>query len=305
MVLNERSEKNPLFGFDCSIDYDRLHYLLDLNLSYFLNNVGGSLPLSVSHEASAAFITWISVFIPESVTTAFRNKLRQAVLEYQKLPRFKSNWWWRILDLHAALFAIDGDTSWISWHILNINHHNSTLRQYVLCTALLIADRINFYDADLQNSVKDNVVFGHYYADMSLLLLAFTKGDIDDKRRLFMDLRVLCKDTISNDCAKLLDDLLNGDLVKNPFNEQSLWTQKIVCLKLLSEKPRPNIQLPFINSLPVENPLPALSDNEEQSFFPGLEPSTTTFNLQDIWDRMDAHPLMQSYVSWPKIKSDK
>jgi hypothetical protein len=292
--------------------------LLEGELRAFMQNFGKG-DLSEREHLHSLFISWVSVFIPEAVPPVFRQELKQFVNSIRLRQDFLYNSWWRVLPLNVALFSLEGDYMWLDMHRLNIDHHKSSLRLMLLESLALVSDQLDLHDGELQVRIAHNLKVVHGHCDWCVLLLLTAQGSPQAKKDL---LKVWIQDYgkhLNRGEKVVLEQLLKGEPVSNPFLSQFLWIQQYVCLRMAEARPENPAQMPLFH-LNNTNIKPEVKCGEEIANLEYLYGANTDAETQPgsnhwpaprantgsngdelplglrLWHRQQSHPLMKVYI---------
>lgn len=257
------------------LDMNRVHALLVSELAAFRQEFDSE--FSERQEQRGSLILWFAAFLPEAFAPAFIEILRDAVFVRRSHPGYRGHNWYRVLKLEVALFALTGDYQYLETAIPNINHGKSSVRDLVLLSLAMIADRLEASNYALQIRIASNLEAQNMYSDEAVVLFAVTKGSSEEKLKVLREWLAKYGDQT---VGGVLTELAKGreDLVPNPFQDEFLWILEYICVRLL-ERPEPERK--------AEPPIQTCFPFEGES-----RPLTET-----LLARMKAHPLMQSHLT--------
>ena len=164
-----------------SINRERLARVVKSEFELWVENFGKR-PMPGAQERRGLFVQWFSVFAPESFEPALVDDLRSIAHEMRHHPEYRDDKWFEMLPIEVALYAHTGDPYWIKIAQLNLNHHNSSLREFVLESLLLVVDRIRFDDTECLARVTSNLEGWHFSAIDSVYFLLMTQGEVKTKK---------------------------------------------------------------------------------------------------------------------------
>ena len=95
---------------------------------------------------------------------------------------FRRSKWYELLPIEVVLYALSSDSSWINIARANLNHHNSSLRNFVLKSLLLVVEKLRFDDPYMLGPVSDNLEWGHMGAEDTALFLSMAQGEPEMNR---------------------------------------------------------------------------------------------------------------------------
>lgn len=256
------------------LDMNRVHALLESELAAFRQEFDNE--FSERQEQRGSLILWFASFLPETFAPTFIEVLRDAVSVWRYHPDYRHNWY-KAMKLEVALFALTGDYRYLETLIPNIDHGKSSLRDLVLLSLAMIADRLDASNYALQIRIACNLEAQNMYSDQAVVLFAVTKGRSEEKLTVLREWLAKYEDQTVGD---VLTELAKGrgGLVPNPFLDEFLRILQYVCVRLL-ERPEPERK----TEPPIQTCLP-------------FEGETRPFT-ETLLARMKAHPLMQSHIA--------
>jgi hypothetical protein len=170
---------------------------------------------SIAQQLRTFAIEWLATLLPWRISAQTAALIEGTSEALRGREDFDRSGWHRVLPLDVGLFAITGGESYLYEATLNIDHHNSTLRKAVLDSLALVADQLEFENEELRSRVESNLSKHHLCAELGVLIVAASRGGIDQKRALFSDWL-----PIGNAFAKeTLESLVAGTPVANPFSD--------------------------------------------------------------------------------------
>ena len=247
-----------------SINRERLAKILRSEFERWVHNFGKR-PMPEAQERRGLFIQWFSVFAPECFEPSLIEDIRSFAYETRQHHDFNLDKWYKALPIENSLFALGSDPYWVRTSRWNLNHHNSSLRSFVLESLLLVADKIQFDDAEWIASVTSNLEGRHMGAMDSVYFLCMVQGKAKAKKRQIRRWRD--QGNISLSDRKKLDAFLTKGYARNPFLYQTTRHACYILLRLASR------EAPHVRQLE----LPIIS-------------------AQTIWQRMNDHPVFQPYI---------
>jgi hypothetical protein len=183
---------------------------------------------SVPQQLRTFAIEWLAVFVPARLSPVTAALIEGTVEAIRSREDYRWSGWHRALPLDVALFALTGESDWLDVARANVDHHNASLRQAVLDSLCLVADRLEFLDEQLRERVESNLRAHHLGAELGVLLLAATRGPLDQKRGLFSAWR-----GIDNAFAReTLGGLVSGAPVRNELSEHIAWVSKYTLTRI-------------------------------------------------------------------------
>jgi hypothetical protein len=183
------------------------------------------------------------------------------------------------LPIEAALYVLTGEESWLDTIRLNLDHHKMSLREVVTESLALVANRLVF-DAEMLKRIAHNLEVLHFFREWPVILFATSKGDPDSKRQQVR--KWLDSYDLKGDERDVLQKLVQGHLVVNPFLNRLLRTQQFLTLRLagsITAPAEPPTQLPLLP--PDQGELDLCDDPLDASV---------------VWKRLSEHPLTASMI---------
>jgi hypothetical protein len=230
-------------------------------------------PIEEFQDLRAFLIVWVSRFIPEAIPPETTYQITARLEQIKEHDEYRSIGWYRALPLEIAAFFLTSDDYWLSIAKANLSHHKSSMRTFVEQCLAWVADRISLCDDKLRESVRENLRVGHH-STSSVLLLAATNGQANEKRTLFRewldDEQVL--DSFGRETMERLVDTTSW--VENPFLRHFLWVHQYVTTRLLCPQ----------------------QSRSKQRWLPGLDSSASDFQ-NILWSRIQSHPLCRELVT--------
>lgn len=264
------NRNNTLFS-TFEIDYSRVENLLYEELNLFVAGYDIQ-PIPAVQEMRAFFIAWMAVFFSEVISENFVEILTKRITNYRSDPDFETRGWMRLLPLDVALYAITGNINWLRLCIANIDHHTYSLRGIVLESLSLVANKLSFYDTELQIRTENNIRNQHHLCDWGVILLLATNGSREEKIRL---LKKWHKEFGEKSWAyHVIDNILNGKSVPNTYfsglmQEIQLYiTQRLICKPTNIRKGSQQLHIEYYDSV-----------NSDESG----ENSDQDLNIQNEW----------------------
>jgi hypothetical protein len=268
------------------LDRDRVESVLWSVWQEYLRDFESS-PVREIQELRAFSILWAILFIPEAISPCFRRSLTSTVQQYRERTDYKSFCWYRMGPIEAALYALTGVDSWLSTLRANLDHHKSDLREITIESFALLADRLEF-DAETLVHIQGNFESRQFFYDWPVILFAVSKASAQNKRQKIEQWLERYK---MND-QTLLEKLVRGEWVENPFLERVLRTQRYLTLRMACLSVVPE-QL----NLYEEWDRIGLGTNDENSEQLRLFADKSGDLGKVVWDRLRTHPLTE-----PRIK---
>ena len=244
-----------------SINRERLARVLRTEFELWVANFG-KIPMPEAQERRGLFVQWFSVFAPECFEPSLVEDIRSFSYNMRQDPEFYHDKWYEVLPIEVALYARTSNPFWIQTAQLNLNHHNSSLRSFVLESLLLVADKIHFKDAEWISRVTSNLESRHIGAMDSVLFLCLAQGDAQTKKEHIRKWRD--QEKLSTGDREELDAFLTDGYARNPFLYQATRNACYILLRLASR------ETPHFHQLE----------------FPMIPAET-------IWRRMNDHPMFQ------------
>lgn len=271
-------DQNAITDPDYEIDSARLERLLIAELHEFQRNFEVR-PISEEQELRGVFIAWLAAFVPEVISKVSANELENVASGFRSRGDYRTSGWYRSLPLEIALFALTDDYWWLKLGVWNIDHGTSSLRELVVYSLALVADRLDFHDSELHKRIAYNLEVQHFYCDECIIILAVANGSTEAKRALFKDWHARFGEAPFG--GDVLSKLMKGDLVPNPFLAHFLRVAQYVCLRLAEKRSETPDQI--ITAAPaVQGRLPI--DEPEEPLG------------RRMWRRMISHPLSASHI---------
>lgn len=114
-------------------------------------------PVPRRQELRAGSIAWVAAFLPEACTQDFRETLEQFLHAASELEDYSYRGWYCVPALAAAVYVLSGRLSALTSTIVNVDHHNSSLRTYVIESLAFAAPRLTFDNDELRTRVESNL----------------------------------------------------------------------------------------------------------------------------------------------------
>ena len=244
-----------------SINRERLARVLRSEFELWVENFRIR-PMPGAQERRGLFVQWFSVFAPECFEPSLVDDIRGFANDTRRHAKYSVDKWYQALPIEVALYADTSNPYWIQTAQLNLNHHNSSLRSFVLESLLLVADKIRFDDAEWISRVTSSLEGRHMGAMDSVLFLCMAQGDAKAKKKQIRRWRD--QGAISLSDRNELDAFLTDGYARNPFLYQTTRNACYILLRLASR------QTPHFHQLE----------------FPMIPAET-------IWRRMNDHPMFQ------------
>lgn len=262
-------EKNQ---FACNpLDLNRFRRLLEEEFNRFRHDFEIR-PITEAQDLRALLIAWVAVFLPEAVTDDLINKVKDFLTNIRERKDFLYEGWYSVIDLDIALFAATNQSSWLYNHRYNFDHHNSTIREFLTRSLALVADRISFDDEELLNRTARNLSYRHSYSEYCLIILAVSKGDVNNKVKQFT--QWISNNALNEKIRYLLKQLSMGDFVTNSLLWHFLWVQQYITLRIACYPYVPSKQLllpgteQYIHAAPIKkNKIPT---EEQKTYLPWI-----------------------------------
>jgi hypothetical protein len=236
-------------------------------------------PITEVQDLRAFSILWVSAFMPEVVSVRFRKTLAKEVGLNRERPDFWGFCGSRTLILEAALYALTGEESWLETIRVNLDHHKRSHREIVTESLALVANRLAF-DAEMLGRIAHNLKVAHGFCEWPVILFAISRGDPFSKRQQMQGWLNSCD--VRGDEHEVLEKLIRGHWVANPFLHRLLRTQQFLTLRLMTALPAsdPPIQLSLLT--PDQGELGLCDGSADIS--------------ADVWKRISEHPLTASMI---------
>jgi hypothetical protein len=241
-------------------------------------------PVCEVQDLRAFAILWVATFMPELVSARLRSTLARDVGRYRDRPDYRTVCWFRTLPLEAALYALTGKDSWLDTIRFNLDHHKLSLREIVTESLALVADWLVF-DAEMRKRIAHNLEVSHGMCEWPVILFATSRGDPASKRLQIQEW--LDSYEVKGDEGEVLEKLVRGHWVTNPFLHRLLRTQQFLTIHLAGPQPAP--------PGPPDEPAVQLSllspDQGELDLYDG-PPEISA----EVWRRVTEHPLTSSLI---------
>ena len=278
------------------INQERLTRILKSEFELWIHNFDQR-PIPEAQDLRAFFIQWFAVFAPECFEQSLVKEISVFACETKQHVDFMRSKWYELLPIEIALYAFSSDLSWINIVRANLNHHNSTLRMFVLKTLLLVVEKLHFEDPYLLAPVTDNLETWHMGSGDTVLFLSMAQGDSETKHIQIK--RWLDQVNMSPQDREKLQALSNGEFVPNPFLHHVTQFTCYILLRLASQETP--LQPSLFPEIP-EKQIPTISDELQLKL-----PIVTTENPSDlgsiIWQRMNDHPIFQPFIRLEQVKT--
>ena len=246
------------------INQDRLSRIIKSEFELWVNSFGKG-TVTAAQELRAFFVQWVAVFAPECFDHSLVEKISTFVSRAKRHADFRSKTWYELLPIEIALYALSSDPYWVRTAQLNLNHHNSTLRDMVQESLLLVVDRIRFDDAEWLARVTDNLASWHGGSVDTVLFLCMAQGDSETKKTQIT--RWLDQGNMSPQDREKLEAFSSHWFARNPFLYKTTRSACYILLRLASREVPHERQL----ELPI-------------------------ISVETIWRRMTNHPIFQPFV---------
>ncbi len=273
-----------------SIDKEKISNLLELEFENWTHNFGQR-PIPEGQDFRAFFVQWFSVFVPECFEQPLVKKILNFANKKRQEPDFYSSKWHELLPIETALYAISSDPLWIKTATINLNHHKSGIRFFVLKSLLLVVDKLSFADTNLLNSVVNNLENWHFGSKDTALFLSMTQGDLQTKQTQFQQW-LDCLNLFSGD-RECLEMLCSGEIIPNPFLYDVMQIACYVLSRLASKDT--SLQLPLFTDEFVEN---SLTDPDEIQMRSPIEQSDLG---SIVWKRMTDHSIFKQFIMLEQV----
>ena len=153
----------------------------------------------------------------------------------------------------------------------------------------------------MKRRIAHNLEAWHLYSDWSLILIAATRGDVQNKKDQFQQWLSEYEHNESN--RRALERLIKGEYLTNPFLSHLLWVQQYITLRLACSPAPAFAQLPLPGmeyNPPKKTEKKTVKEKPEQK---ALFPADSVDSLSDLlWKRVKNHPLMDSHIEIEGIK---
>lgn len=272
------------------IDQGRLARVLRSEFEFWVHYFGKR-PVTRAQELRAFFVQWFAAFAPECFEHPFVKEISTFATEMRQQENYNARYWYEALPIENALYALTLDDFWISTSRVNLNHHNSSLRMFVLESLLLVVDKLRFDAPHFLACVTDNLKSWHVDSDESVLFLTMVQGSPKAKKSQIKQWLDEVKMS-PHDRDKLLA-LSNGEFISNPFLHYVTKFACYVLLRLASEETRLQ-QLTLFPEFPDKKITTDV--DERQLNLPNVPVDTEPDPGTVIWERMNGHPVFQSYI---------
>ena len=120
-----------------SINRERLARVLRSEFELWVTNFG-KISMPEAQERRGLFVQWFSIFAPECFEPSLVEDIQSFAHDTRRHPKYSVDKWFEVLPIEVALYAHTGDTYWIKIAQSNLNHHNSSLREFVLSRYCLL-----------------------------------------------------------------------------------------------------------------------------------------------------------------------
>jgi len=237
-------------------------------------------PIGELQDLRAFSILWISTFIPEVVSVRLRTTLAREVGRYRERPDYSIFCWIRTLPIEAALYVLTGKVTWLDTIRFNLDHHKLSLREIVTESLALVANRLVF-DAEMLRRIAHNLEVAHGFCEWPVILFATSRGVPTSKRQQIQNWLESCD--VRGDDREVLEKLVRGHWVTNPFLYRLLRIQQFLTLRLAGPIPAPTEPPSQLSLLPP--------DQGELDLYDG-SPDISA----EVWKRLSEHPLTSSLI---------
>ena len=262
--------RHSIAGHQVSVD--GLDKLFNAELLAFQSNFEVR-PVPIEQDLRAGAIAWIAAFAPEAISSKRREQLREILTAMRERPDFNNFGWYRIPYLDVAEFLLFGDFSSLSTLIVNLNHHNSSLRNALHAPFALVAPKLSLddYDGELAKRIESCLEMALMYNDCLMCIFCGLKNTHERKMELLKEWRKRIR--LAPQDIEMLDSMISKSYITNPFLAGELFQnlQYLFCRLLDPE---------IINS----------HHGEQPKLFNELSSDT-------LWKRMAEHPLLQPLIS--------
>ena len=281
------------------INKEKLCKVIRSEFELWVNNFG-TRPVTEAQELRAFFVQWFAVFAPECFERPLIKEISAFAYETRQHDKFNSRLWYELLPIEVALYALSLDSSWIDVARANLNHHNSSLRRFVLESLLLIVDKLNFDDPYLLDPITDNLRRGHIGSEETVLFLTMVEGNSDMKHSQIK--HWLDKEEMSSHHREKLQAYAKGEFIENPFLHHVIQFACYVSLRLASQE--------TILQLHLFPEIPKISEKQISTAAPDLQLTLPNIPVEEepdlgtvIWQRMNDHPVFQPFIRFEKTQS--
>jgi hypothetical protein len=249
--------------------------------------------MSEVQDLRAFTILWVATFMPEVVSVRLRLTLAREVLRYRDRPDYWSFCGMRTLPIEAALYSLTGAESWLDTIRFNLGHHKQSHRLIVTESLALVANQLAF-DAEMLGQIDHNLEAAHSFSEWPVILFATSIGEPFWKRQQIQ--RWLDSHDVSGCDREVLEKLVRGEWIRNPFLNRLLRIQQFLTLRLacLLATSEPPAQLSLLSPDQEEPPVRTVSlgraDDQLELFDGSMDIST------GVWKRLSEHPLTSSLI---------
>lgn len=238
---------------------------------------------SPRQDMRAALLAWFMVFAPELFPKALAYEIAKYIESAVDLPDYRSFGWHNTLHLRSGLFSLSGNRNWIDHSLRNLGHEASSLRVHVAASLAPVAPLLAADDEILLHQIAFNYTSHHFFNHFALLLFAAAAGDPAQKQR---QLRLWRKAFDPEaDSYNVLEPLLRGEPVENPFAPYFRRAERYVLLRLCGQQESIPPQLIGVD----RKPAPAAS---------------LRIDAGRILSRLDSHPLAAEFAKFDDLGSD-
>lgn len=197
-------------------------------------------PVPRVQEMRAGCISWLATFLPESFDDDLAQSMGARVAQWGEQPDYRVDGWFRLPALEVALYNLAVATGEphrrdiarfaLDRVIVNIDHHNSGLRAYILQCLALAAPNLAFNDAQLRGRVESLLASNQLYSDAAVALYLATEGSLAEKRAWGTE----WKDRVQEGFGRAqLRDLAAGAPLTNPLFADIAEVERYVWLRLV------------------------------------------------------------------------
>lgn len=191
-------------------------------------------PVLRRQELRAGAIAWVAVALPEAFGYSWTQELRQWLYALHA-PRRDIDHWFRVPALRSAVAVTDADDpDAVTEVVMNIDHHNASLRSYMLECLAFAAPMLSFEDEELRARVESVLQQNYLYSDCAIALLLATKGDRDAKTEWAKQWVDVVQPSFGRD---QLAAAISGTPVGNPLFERLHEIERYSLTGLLAEAP--------------------------------------------------------------------
>lgn len=185
-------------------------------------------------------LEWLAAKHPELFDNEDKKEFEKTRMGWRRETEFPYRYWYRLLPTDCSLFLLTKEIGYLDVAIANIDHHKSSLRNWVFDCLYYVAPCLKFngdefLEQEILKRTESNLCIGHAWAEKNLYLLYLMQGDRESKVRQFD--AWLNNPNVKLEWAKELITKFRDYLppIYNPFAQMEVEVQSYLLNKLLPQ----------------------------------------------------------------------